>query len=265
MGSLKNKIGLVTGGGRGIGKAIALALAKEGVDVAIVYNTDLASAEATAAEIRALGQRSMIIRCDVAVWEDAKETVDRVVREWGGIDVLVNNAGTSPLGMVEDIEKSEWDYVMSVDLDGTYNCSRAVIGPMKQRGGGNIVNISSMAGKRISFMSGAHYAAAKAGVLAFTRQLAFELAHFNIRVNALCPGAVITPTMEHKWPRELMEKVGSQIPLGRLGLPEDIADVVTFLVSDKARWITGAAIDVDGGQNLGRMDWETYVRARKRR
>ena len=114
-------------------------------------------------------------------------------------------------------------------------------------------------------LSGAHYAAAKAGVLAFTRQLAFELAHFSIRVNALCPGAVITSTMEHKWPRELMEKVASQIPLGRLGLPEDIADVVILLISDKARWITGAAIDVDGGQNLGRMDWETYARARKRR
>jgi len=264
MDSPQGKIGLVTGGGRGIGKAVALALAKEGVDVAVV-DRDLTPAKDTAAEIEALGQRSTVIKSDVAIWEDANNEVDSVVREWGGIDILINNAGTCPLIMVEDMDKGDWDEVIGVDLNGSFNYSRAVIKPMKERGGGNIVNISSMAGKRIAVASGAHYTAAKAGVLGFTRHLAFELGPFNIRVNAICPGTVMTRMAEQTLKPEFIEQAASQIPLRRLPLPEDIADIVIFLVSDKSRMITGAAIDVDGGQSLGRVDWKTYVETRKLR
>ena len=265
MDDLKNKIALVTGGGRGIGRAIALALAKEGADVAIVYNTDLASAEATATEIKALGQRAVAIQCNVALWGDVVKTAERIVGEWGGIDILINNAGGGTAVMVENMDKSEWDRVVGANLDGTFNCSRAVIEPMRKRGGGNIVNISSMAGRRIGFMDGPHYTAAKAGVIGFTRHLAFELGPSNIRVNALCPGTVITPAIERRFGSELLERIRSQVPLRRLPVSEDIADVVIFLLSDKSRAITGTIIDVDCGQTLGRVDWETYIRTREHR
>lgn len=257
---MKSKIALVTGSGRGIGKAIALALAKEGMDVA-VNARHLPEIKATAAEIQVLGQRSMAIQCDVSDYEAVENMVRRIVGQWGGIDVLVNNAGIALSKMWEDMEKEEWEKVINVNLGSVLNCSRAVIETMKQRGGGNIVNIASMAAKSISDTSSPDYTASKAGIIGFTRQLAFELGPYNIRVNAICPATVVT-TLTEITP-EMERKLMAITPLKRLSQPEDIANVVTFLVSDKARMITGASIDIDGGQRLGFLDWETYVKIRK--
>ncbi len=257
---MKNKIALVTGSGRGIGKAIALALAKEGMDVA-VNARHLPEIETTAAEIEKLGQKSMAIQCDVSDYEAVKEMVQRVVNKWGGIDILVNNAGVAISKLWEDMEKEEWETVINVNLGSVLNCSKAVIEVMKRQGSGNIVNIASMAAKSISDTSSPDYTAAKAGVIAFTRQLAFELGPANIRVNAICPATVVT-TITEMTP-EMEKKFIGLTPLRRLSMPEDVADVVTFVVSDKARMITGASIDIDGGQRLSFLDWETYVNIRK--
>jgi len=257
---VKSKIALVTGSGRGIGKAIALALAKEGMDV-VVNARHLPEIKATAAEIEALGRRSMVIQCDVSDYEAVENMVQRIVGQWGGIDVLVNNAGIAMSKMWEDMEREEWEKVIDVNLGSVLNCARAVIETMKQRGGGNIVNIASMAAKSISDTSSPDYTASKAGIIAFTRQLAYELGPYNIRVNAICPATVVT-TLTEITP-DMEKKLIGVTPLRRLSAPEDVAHVVTFLVSDKARMITGASIDIDGGQRLGFLDWETYVKIRK--
>lgn len=256
---MSSKIALVTGSGRGIGKAIALALAREGVDTAVNART-LAAIEATAAEIEALGQKSMAIQCDVANYGEVRQMVDRIVAEWGGIDILVNNAGVGISKMWEDLEKADWDRVINVNLGSVLNCSKAVIATMKQSGG-CIINIASMAGKTISDMAGPDYTASKAGIIGFTRQIAFELGHYNIRVNAICPGTVKTPLTEI--PADVEEKLISVTPLGRLVTPEEVANVVIFLASDKAVMITGTTIDIDGGQRLSFLDWQTYVRIRE--
>jgi len=256
-----NKIALVTGAGRGIGKAIALALAKEGMDVA-VNARHLEGIMATATEIERLGQRSIAITCDVSDYEAVKGMVQQIVTKWGGIDILVNNAGVATSKMWEDMEKSDWDRVLNVNLSSVLNCSKAVLETMKQRGGGSIINIASMAGKTISDMSGPDYTASKAGIIGFTRQLAFELGPYNIRVNAVCPATVMTSLTEIT--PEIEEKLIRVTPLRRLLRPEDVANIVAFLVSDKASMITGSAIDIDGGQRLGFLDWETYVSFRKR-
>jgi len=257
---MSSKIALVTGAGRGIGKAIALALAKEGVDTA-VNDIDLVTIKATAAEIEALGQKSMAIQCNVADYGQVREMVNQIVAEWGGIDILVNNAGVGTSKMWEDMEKSDWDRVININLGSVLNCSKAVIETMKQRGGGSIISMSSMSAKSISDMAGPDYTASKAGIIGFTRQLAFELGVYNIRVNAICPGTVKTPLTE--MPPDVERKLISVIPLGRLVTPEEVANVVTFLASDKAAMITGTTIDIDGGQRLGFLDFETYVRIRK--
>jgi NAD(P)-dependent dehydrogenase (short-subunit alcohol dehydrogenase family) len=258
---MKSKIALVTGAGRGIGKAIALALAKEGMDVA-ANARHLPEIKATAGEVEALGRRSMAVQCDVSDYEAVKDMVQRIINEWGGIDILVNNAGVAMSKMWEDMEKEEWETVININLGSVLNCSRAVIEIMKQRGGGNIVNISSMAAKSISDTSSPDYTASKAGVIAFTRQLAYELGPYNIRVNAICPATVMTTITEITPDAE--KKLIGVTPLRRLSAPEDVANVVTFLVSDKARMITGASVDIDGGQRLSFLDWETYVSLRKK-
>ena len=261
---LAGKIALITGAGGGIGKAIALALAKEKVDI-VINEINPANAEAVAEEVKALGSRAMISLANVADEVEVKEMIGQVIREWGGIDILVNNAGISSAILVEDMEKSEWDRILAVDLDGTFNCSKAVIETMKKRGGGRIINISSMAGLRMTMNGGAHYTAAKAAVLGFTRHLAYELGPFKITVNAICPGNVRTPLLESLITPEAMENLKQQYPLGELVRPEDVADAVVFLASERARMITGTYLLVDGGITLGvgYVGWEAYYNKRK--
>ncbi|HEX77752.1 MAG TPA: SDR family oxidoreductase [Dehalococcoidia bacterium] len=261
---LQGKIALVTGSGRGIGKAIALALAAEGADV-VINDVNLADAEGTAQEVRAIGRRSMAIRADVTSETQVKEMVEQVTREWGGVDILVNNAGVASVLMVEDMEKAEWDRVFDVIVGGTFNCSKAVIGTMKKRGGGKIVNIGSIAGIRTTQFAAANYAAAKAAVLGFTRQLAYELGPYKINVNAVNPFTTVTPLLLAISPPGMLEKLKDRIPLRDLNKPEDIADAVVFLCSERARMITGTSINVDGGVTLevGGVDWDAYVARRK--
>jgi NAD(P)-dependent dehydrogenase (short-subunit alcohol dehydrogenase family) len=258
----QGKIALVTGGAQGIGKATALALAGEGADV-VVNDLQLDLAELTAKEVRALGPRAMAIQANVALEKEVEAMVARVVAEWGGIDILVNNAGTGRPMMVEDMDKSEWDRILNINLGGVFNCSRAVIPTMKSRGGGKIVNIASLAAKTMSYHGGADYTASKSAVLGFTRHLAFELGPHGINVNAICPGVTMTPLVEAHSSPEMRESVKSRTPMRDLVKPEDIADAVVFLASKRARMITGSTIDVDGGISLGLQDWDTYVQTRK--
>jgi len=255
-----NRVALVTGAGRGIGKAIALALAKEGVGMVVNART-LESIKNTAMEIEKLGQKSIAIQCDVSNYEDVVQMVDKIITKWGGIDILVNNAGIGISKLWEDSVKTDWEKVISINLGSVLNCSKAVVETMKERGGGCIVNIASMAGKTISDMAGPDYTATKAGIIGFTRQLAFELGPYDIRVNAICPGTVKTSLTEMT--PEIEEKLKSVTPLRRLVKPEEIANVVSFLISEKAMMITGSTIDIDGGQRLGFIDWDTYLNIRK--
>jgi NAD(P)-dependent dehydrogenase (short-subunit alcohol dehydrogenase family) len=257
---LEGKIALVTGAGRGMGKAIALTFAREGADVA-VNDINLDNAEAAASEVRALGRRSMAIRADVSKPNEVNQMVERVIREWGGIDILVNNAGIGNARMVEDMTESEWHNVIGVNLDGTFYCSKAVLETMKSRGGGKIVNISSLAGKKISIGSCAAYTASKSGILGFTRHFAFEVGPYKINVNAICPGLTLTHKVQES--PERIKSMMNTMPLKDICRPEDIADTALFLASNKSKMITGITIDVDAGESVVSQDWEGYVKRRK--
>ncbi|MBI1959198.1 MAG: SDR family oxidoreductase, partial [Candidatus Rokubacteria bacterium] len=191
----QGKVALVTGAGQGIGRGCALGLAREGADVA-VNDLDEERARTVAEEVRALGRRAVVVTANVADESQAHAMVARAVAELGGLDLLVNNAGFGRPLLVEDMSHAEWDKIVDVNLGGTFNCSRAAIRPMRERGGGRIVNIASLAAKRMSYFGGADYTASKAGVLGFTRHLAFELARERITVNAVCPGLTITPLVQ---------------------------------------------------------------------
>ena len=257
---LKGKIALVTGAGQGIGQAIALTFAREGADV-VVNALHQDKAEAVASEVRASGRRSIAIEGDVSSKDEVDQMVKRVIREWGGIDILVNNAGIGNTRMVEDMTDEEWHHVLGVNLDGTFYCCQAVIETMKRRGGGKIVNISSSAAKSMSVHSCAAYTASKAGILGFTRHLAFEVGPYHINVNAICPATTLTPKIRAT--PEQIKSMKAEMPLKDISTAQDVADTALFLASDKARMITGTAIDVDAGASIVNQDWEGYVRRRK--
>ena len=238
------KIVLVTGGGNGIGAACSRAFAAAGARVAVI-DRDGAASERIAAEIGAPADGYAL---DVADGDAVARLVNDIAGKAGGIDVLVNSAGTITRQTIAAMKAADWDRIMAVNLRGPFNATQAVIPHMKKRGGGAIVNVASVAGRRISFGGGANYSASKAGLLGFTRHAAYELAPDQIRVNAVCPGPTATgfgggqiPSAERKAER------AKKIPLGRMVEPEDIADAVLFLASDRARMCTGIALDVDGG------------------
>jgi NAD(P)-dependent dehydrogenase (short-subunit alcohol dehydrogenase family) len=261
---LEGKIALVTGAGGGgpggQGKGIAMCLAAAGADIA-VNDIDKESAEQTAAEIRAKGRRALAVVADVTKEPEVNAMVDRVVREWGGIDILVNNVGLGLPILVEDMTAEEWDAVVKRNLYAPFYCCKAVIPTMKSRGGGKIISVSSMAGKSITALTGASYTAAKAGVLGLTRQLAFELGPYGINVNAICPAGVVSsyrPT-----PPEQLEAMAKRIPIRRVTMSEDIGEAAVFLASERARTITGISLDVEGGTSNSMGDWEGYIKRHK--
>jgi NAD(P)-dependent dehydrogenase (short-subunit alcohol dehydrogenase family) len=256
---LEGKIALVTGAGRGIGKGIALTFAKEGADVAI-NDVDGGNAEVTASEVRALGRRSMAIQADVSKEGEVNRMVGRIIQEWGGVDILVNNAGFGNPLMVEDMTEADWHSVLGVILDGAFYCSKAVIKTMRSRGGGKIINIASLAAKRVSLGNCVAYTTAKSGILGFTRHLAFEVGPYKINVNAVSPGGTLTPATQAS-PVHLRLKDSN--PLKDLCRPEDIGEAALFLASKRSKMITGAVIDVDAGEFLAAQDWEGYVKRRK--
>jgi len=241
---LTGKLALVTGGGNGIGAASCRALAKAGARVAVIDRDGEAAAK-VAAEI---GGGATSHALDVADGEAFKRLASDIATQIGGIDVLVNSAGTITRQTIAAMPAPDWDRIIAVNLRGPFNGTQAVIPHMKNRGGGAIVNIASVAGRRISFGGGANYTASKAGLLGLTRHAAYELAPDNIRVNAVCPGPTATafgggqiPSAERKAER------AKKIPLGRMVEPADIAEAVLFLASDMSRMCTGIALDVDGG------------------
>ena len=242
---LEGKVALVTGGSRGIGRAIALLLAGRGADVAINFAGNEAAAQATVDEIKALGRKAIMIKADVADNAACTAMVDQVVREFGKIDILVNNAGITRDGLLMRMKEADWDAVLNTNLKSVYNCSKAAIKYMMKARAGRIVSISSVVGL-MGNAGQANYAAAKAGIIGFTMALAKEVASRGITVNSVAPGFVNTD-MTKVLPEKVVENLKAAIPLAKLGEPEDIAKAVAFLVSDDAAYITGQTLHVDGG------------------
>jgi NAD(P)-dependent dehydrogenase (short-subunit alcohol dehydrogenase family) len=245
---LADKIALVTGGGRGIGRSLALALAEAGAAVAVA-DIDLDSAESVAAEIGAAGWRGMAVHVDVTNKSSVLEMIQAVVDRLGGLDILVNNAGIFPIAALPNLAEEEWERVLAVNLKGVFLCSQAALAPMRARGGGRIINMASVSGL-VGAVGFAHYAASKAGVIGFTKSLAREAAPMGITANAVAPGIVATEIASQTFPPSALELYKSQVPLRRLGTPDDLTAIVVFLASPGAAYITGQVYTVDGGYTM---------------
>ena len=260
---LTGRVAIVTGAGAGIGAGIAHALAEAGAAV-VVNDIDEAGAKATAAAIEKLGGRALAVRADVSESAPVNELVAETVRWLGSVDILVNNAGIATSDLVENLEENAWRQVLDVNLTGPFLCCKAVLPHMRAKGWGRIVNVSSVAAKRMSVMAAASYTASKAGLEGFTRHLAYEVARDGINVNAISPGPTLTHMYERIDEATRRERVAS-IPRGRWVTPEDLGQITVFLCSSAADMMCGLAIDVDGGALLGWVPIETYLsRARKR-
>jgi 3-oxoacyl-[acyl-carrier protein] reductase len=242
---LKNRVAIVTGGARGIGKAIALTFLREGAKVAII-DSDKERLEALKKEIKKENKEAMVIPCDITKSSEVNGMVDEVRKKFGRIDILVNNAGIIRRGTIETVTEEDWDRVIEVNLKGTFNCCRAVVETMKSQRYGKIVNISSIAGKMGDIASAPGYGPSKAGMDALTKTLARQLAQYRINVNGIAPHAIETE-MSAQWSEERRKEIIASIPLSRLGKPEDVANAVLFLASDEASFITGEILDVNGG------------------
>ncbi|MEW9032067.1 MAG: 3-oxoacyl-[acyl-carrier-protein] reductase [Planifilum fimeticola] len=242
---LSGKVAIVTGGSRGIGRAVSIALADAGADVAIVYAGNRQGAEETVAEIEKRGRRGVMIQADVSQADQVDSAVKQVLDAFGRIDILVNNAGITRDNLVLRMKEEDWDRVVDTNLKGTFLFSKAVIRTMMKQRSGRIINISSVVG--VSGNPGqANYVAAKAGVIGMTKSLARELASRGITVNAIAPGFIETD-MTAVLGDEVRDQIMGQIPLARFGSPEDVAAAVRFLASDDAGYITGQTLHVDGG------------------
>ncbi len=250
---LKEKVAVVTGGGRGIGEAICLAFAVEGTHI-IVSDIDEENARSVSEKIRRLGPKAIPLQADISRREDAAKIVAAAIREFGRVDVLVNNAGISPKNEdggppnTWEIAFPEWERVIEVNLNGTLFCSVEAVKYMLPRKSGAIVNIASIAGKAPfePMATGAHYDASKAAIINITQRLASETAEHGIRVNAVAPGRIATPMAKFankKWNQAMLDRT----PMGRFGTPEEIANAVVFLASDAASFITGETVNVNGG------------------
>lgn len=242
---LENKVALITGASRGIGKAIALTMASQGAAIAVIYSGNEQAAQETVEEIRALGRRAETYRCNVADFDEAAATVKAVVKEFGTVDILVNNAGITRDNLILMMKEQDFDEVIDTNLKGAFNMIRHVSGTMLRKKTGRIINITSVSGM-MGNAGQANYAAAKAGMIGLTKTTAKELASRGITCNAIAPGFVETD-MAKKLGEEVLENAVKAIPLGRLGRPQDIADTAVFLASSKAAYITGEVIKVDGG------------------
>ena len=245
---LKNKIALVTGAGRGIGRAIAIALAKEGAEVVINYNGSEERAKEVKQTIEENGGKASIYKCNVSDFTACEAMIKDIVKEYGHLDILVNNAGITKDGLIMKMKEEDFDSVLNVNLKGTFNTIRHSARQMLKQRSGKIINISSVSGI-LGNVGQANYAASKAGVIGLTKTMARELGSRGITVNAIAPGFVDTE-MTEVLSEEIRENACKQIILGRFGKPEDIANTAVFLASDKADYITGQIISVDGGMNV---------------
>ena len=243
---LEGKVAVITGAGQGLGRAYALEFAKQGADV-VVNDVNIDNANKVVKEIEGMGKKAIAVKAGVNSREEAQKLIDTAIEKFGKVDILVNNAGITRTAMLHKMTEEEWDQVISVNLTGVYNCIRAVAPHMMERKYGKIVNVTSVAGVR-GTMGQINYGAAKAGVIGITKSAARELAKYGINVNAVAPGVIETAMTEViRTNQKFREKFISEIPLGRFGLPEDVALVAAFLSSDDACYVTGQVLMVDGG------------------
>ncbi|MFH1255830.1 MAG: 3-oxoacyl-ACP reductase family protein [Candidatus Diapherotrites archaeon] len=245
MNEFSGKVAIVTGASGGIGKAIAVALGEQKAKVVVNYNGNALGANETKAEIEKLGGKAIAVKADVSKPAEVEKMVEAAVKEFGGIDFLVNNAGITADATLKNMRAEQWNRVMETNLNGTFNCTKAVLPLMLGKGKGSIVNISSISGSRGSFGQ-CNYSAAKAAVIGFTKSVSRETAGKGVRVNAICPGYVKTK-MTESVPKELIEKFVEMIPMKRPGTTGEIAEAVLFFLSEKSSYISGQALNVDGG------------------
>jgi 3-oxoacyl-[acyl-carrier protein] reductase len=245
---LKGKSAIVTGGSVGIGATIAIELAREGANVAINYRKHDTEAKEVAKKIKKLGRKCLVVKADVSNYNDAEAMFKKAIKEFGGLDILVCNAGINKDRVIWKMSEDEWDNVINVNLKGYFIYNKLAAAHFKEKRSGNIVNITSINGLRGKFGQ-CNYSASKGGIVSLTKALAKELGKFNVNVNALAPGMVMTE-MAKKLPPEFLQKAVDETVLGRIATTKDIANVVTFLCSEKARHITGDVIKVDGGQYI---------------
>lgn len=243
--NLTGKVALVTGASRGIGQATAIELAKAGADVVVNFIGNEAVAQETVEKIEALGRKAIKIKANVGDADDVQVMVDEAIATFGHIDILVNNAGITRDGLLIRMKDSDWDEVLNINLKGVYLVTKAVAKLMVKQRAGRIINMTSVSGVTGN-VGQANYAAAKAGVIGFTKTCAKELAARGITVNAVAPGFIET-AMTDVLPEKIKEGIAATVPFGRMGQPEEIASVVTFLASDFASYITGQVLNVDGG------------------
>lgn len=241
---LAGKVALVTGAAQGIGKAVALLLARNGADI-VVSDINLEKAEETAKEVQALGRKALATKVDVATLGDVEKMVEAILAQFGKVDILVNNAGIARDKLILRMTEEDWDAVLNINLKGTFNCTKAVVRHMSKQRSGKIVNIASVVGEMGNAGQG-NYAASKAGVIGFTKTIAREFAQRGINVNAIAPGYIETP-MTDALPDKAKEELKRLIPMDRLGKPEDVAEAVLFLVSEASSYITGHVLNVNGG------------------
>ena len=245
--SLTGKIAVVTGGAQGIGQAIATTLAQEGSDV-VVADLDANRCEETVARVQQLGRKAMAVSVNVGDWDQVKGMIDRVLKDWERIDILVNNAGITRDGLLLRMKEEDWQAVLQVNLTGTFFCVKAVLPTMSRQRSGRIVNIASIVGA-IGNIGQANYAASKAAVIGLTKTVAREYASRNITVNAVAPGFIDT-AMTQDLSADTKEALLNQIPLKRWGQSSDIAAAVSFLCSEKAGYVTGHVLHVNGGMHM---------------
>lgn len=242
---LTDKVAIVTGSGRGIGKTIAMKLAGNGANIVINDIGEQSAIEPVADEVRALGRESIAVVGDISTAEGVKTLVDATIEKFGRVDILVNNAGITRDTLIMRMSDDDWDKVIAVNLRSVFLCTRAVVRPMSQQRWGRIINMASVVG--IAGNAGqANYAASKAGIIGLTKTVAKEVASRNVTVNAIAPGFIetaMTKELKESW----VEEIKKRIPLGSLGQPDDVAEAVAFLASERARYITGHVLNVDGG------------------
>jgi glucose 1-dehydrogenase len=250
MGPLNKKIALVTGASRGIGAAIAIDLARAGADIVLNYNRSPAAAAAVQTEIRSFGRSTMLVQADVSRLDQVRAMFDRIEAEWSPVDILVNNAGIEPRLNVDEFDEANYDAVFDTNLKGSFFCAQRALGPMKTKGWGRVINISSIHESKPHPPSSV-YSMGKAGLWMMTRELAVAYSRYGITINSVAPGAIRTDIN-----REVLDdpayqaQVLAKIPACRIGEPDDVAHVVTFLAGEGARYITGASVVVDGGLGL---------------
>jgi len=241
----KDKRVIITGGTKGLGKAIALAFARNGARVAVNYGSDEKSASNTEEELKSLTASVLLLKADVSSGSEVEKMIASVLDQWEHVDILVNNAGIIRDKLLMFLNEDDWNQVLDVNLKGTYLCSRAIIKTMIARRFGRIINITSPSA--LTGRAGqTNYSASKGGIISFTKSLSKEMARLNITVNAVCPGVISTPMTEN-FDQKTKDAFLTMIPMGRFGEPEDIAQAVLFLASEKAGYITGQVVTVDGG------------------